>query len=87
MPKNMPGHVMSVSELVSHPIHDELPLHLVRALQAFEKWVVDFIGPINPPVRHSKERYIITTIDYLTHWDEAEVVRDFSIDTTTWFYF
>jgi hypothetical protein len=27
---------------------DELPLHPVRALQAFEKWVVDFIGPINP---------------------------------------
>jgi hypothetical protein len=27
---------------------DELPLQPVRALQAFEKWVVDFIGPINP---------------------------------------
>jgi hypothetical protein len=45
---------------------DELPLHPVRALQAFKKWVVDFIGPINPSARHSKARYIITTTDYLT---------------------
>jgi hypothetical protein len=34
---------------VGKPSHrDELPLQPVRALQAFEKWVVDFIGPINP---------------------------------------
>jgi hypothetical protein len=54
---------------------DELPLHPVRALQDFKKWVVDFIGPINPPSRHSKERYIITTTNYLTRWDEAQPVR------------
>jgi hypothetical protein len=54
---------------------DELPLHPVRALQAFEKWVVDFIGPINPQAKNSKDRYIITTTDYLTRWVEAEVVQ------------
>jgi hypothetical protein len=48
---------------------------------------VDFIGPINPPTKHSKARYIITTIDYLTWWDEAEVVQDCSIDTTARFIF
>jgi hypothetical protein len=37
---------------------DELPLQLVKALQAFEKWPVDFIGPINPTAKHSKSRYI-----------------------------
>jgi hypothetical protein len=52
---------------------DELPLQPVRALQAFEKWVVDFIGPINPTTKHSKARYIITATDYLTRW--AEVAR------------
>jgi transposase InsO family protein len=56
-------------------------------LQAFEKWVVDFIGLINPPAKHSKERYIITTTNYLTRWDEAEVVQDFSTTTTTRFIF
>jgi hypothetical protein len=35
---------------------DEFPLHHVRALQAFEKWVVDFIGTINMPTKHLKER-------------------------------
>jgi hypothetical protein len=50
---------------------DELPLQPVRALQAFEKWAVDFIGPINPTTKHSKARYIITATDYLTRWVEA----------------
>jgi hypothetical protein len=63
--------------------HDEFPLHHVCALQDFEKWVVDFIGPINPPTKHSKARYIITTTDYLTHWVEAEVVQDCSMTTAT----
>lgn len=39
---------------------DEIPLNLVQALAAFKKWVVDFIGPINPLGRHSHVRYIIT---------------------------
>jgi hypothetical protein len=34
---------------------DQLPLHPLQALQAFEKWVVDFIGLVNPPMKHSKE--------------------------------
>jgi hypothetical protein len=48
---------------------------------------MDFIGPINPSDKHSKARYIITTIDYLTRWVEAEVVQDCSTDTTTHFIF
>jgi hypothetical protein len=73
---------------VGNPSHrDELPLKLVRALQAFEKWVVDFIGSGNPPTKHSKSRYIITATDYLTIWVEAKEVRDFSIDTTARFIF
>ena len=34
---------------VGKPSHrDELPLEVVREIRSFEKWVVDFIGPINP---------------------------------------
>jgi hypothetical protein len=44
MPRNMPEHVMY--DIGSgNPSHgDEFSLHLVRSLQSFEKWVVDFIG-------------------------------------------
>jgi hypothetical protein len=62
-----------------------LPLQSVRELQDFEKWIVDFLGPINPPARHSKDRYIISAIDYLMRWDKEEEVHDFSIDTATRF--
>lgn len=53
-------------------------------LRPFEKWVVDFFGPIALVARHSKAWYIITTTDYLTRWAEAVVVRDC---TTTRFIF
>jgi hypothetical protein len=52
-------------------------------LQAFGKWVIDFIGPINPPATNSKAIYTITKTYYLTHWDEAEAIQDGSTDTIT----
>jgi transposase InsO family protein len=56
-------------------------------LQAFEKWELYFIGPINPPTRRSIDRYIITVIDYLTRWEEAELVTDCIMEATAWFSF
>jgi len=66
---------------------DELPLQSVREIWEFEKWVVDFIGPINTSTKRSKARYIITTIDYLTRWAEAKVVQNCSTYTTARFIF
>ena len=57
---------------------DELPLQLVCALQAFQKWEVEFIGLINLTAKHSKSRYIITATGYLTNWAEATIVQDCS---------
>jgi hypothetical protein len=42
-----------------------MPLILQVTLQYFDKWVVYFIGLINPPTKRLGERYIITVIDYL----------------------
>ena len=71
-----------------NPSHqDELPLHPVIVLQPFEKWVVDFVGPISPGAKHSKAWYIITTIDYLMRWAEAVALRDYTAETAARFIF
>jgi hypothetical protein len=43
------------------PRRDKMPLALQMTLQEFEKWVIDFVGPINQPGKRIGERYIITT--------------------------
>ena len=61
----------------------EMPLKPQITLQAFDKWAIDFVGPINPPGKHTGARYIITVTDYLTRWVKATLVKDCSAATTT----
>jgi hypothetical protein len=61
---------------------DEIPLAPQLNLQEFEKWAIDFVGPINPPGKHTGARYIITVTEYLTRWAEARDVKDCSETTT-----
>ena len=53
---------------------DEMPLQPQVTLKPFEKWGMDFVGPINPP---SKQRsYIIVCTNYLTKWAETKVLEE-----------
>jgi hypothetical protein len=64
-----------------------MSLALQMTLQAFEKWAIDLLGPINPPGKSTGERYIITVIKYLTRWAEAREFKDCSTVTSAKFIF
>jgi hypothetical protein len=48
---------------------------------------IDFVGPINPPRKHTGARYIINAIEYLTRWVEARVIKECSATTAAHFIF
>ena len=52
-----------------------MPLVAQIIMQAFDKWDVDFVGPISPTGKHTCARYIIIVIDYLTRWVEAALIK------------
>ena len=67
--------------------HDEMPLAPQITLQAFDKWAVDFVGPISPPRKKTCACYIITDTDYLTRWVEVAPVKYCTVATATHFLF
>jgi hypothetical protein len=64
-----------------------MPLAPQLTLQVFEKWAIDFVGPINPPGKCKGARYIIIATKYLTRWENAREVKDCSTTTTEQFIF
>ena len=64
-----------------------MPLVPQVTLQAFDKWAIDFVGPINPPTKKSRARYIITANYYLILWAEAQPVKNCSATTAGKFIF
>ena len=56
-------------------------------LRAFDKWAIDFVGPINPPGKRTGVRYIITGTECLTRWEEDKVVRNCDAATAAQFIF
>jgi len=57
------------------------------SLQVFDKWAIDFVGPISPPGKKPGARYIITLTDCLTRWVEAKSIKDCSAKTVAKFIF
>lgn len=55
-------------------------------LQPFEKWAIEFVGPIKPQGR-KVARYIMTMTKYLTRCAEAQPVKDCMAAMATKFLF
>jgi len=47
---------------------DQMPLQTKLVIKPFEKWALDFIGPISP--MSQKKRYILVFTGYVTKWVE-----------------
>ena len=62
------------------------PLTPVIPIAPFEKWGIDFVGPINP-VSARRNRYIILATDYATKWVEARPTQKNDATTAAIFLF
>ena len=64
-----------------------MPLHLVLPQSPFDKWGMDYVGPIKLTARGSQARYIIVATDYMTKWAEAKAVRKVGACSTAKFIY
>ena len=54
---------------------DGMALQPIIPLKPFEKWGIDFVGPISLPTKGLRNEYILVAVDYVTKWAEARAFR------------
>ncbi|KAL3698608.1 hypothetical protein R1sor_012684 [Riccia sorocarpa] len=63
------------------------PLTPILPLAPFEKWGIDFVGPIQPVTKYTRRRYILVATYYATRMVEAEATRKDDAITVAEFFF
>ena len=51
-----------------------MPLFPIIPSLTFETWEINFICPFPKQGKRTRARYIITAVEYVTKWEEAEPV-------------
>jgi hypothetical protein len=64
---------------------DEMPLQAHVVIEPFEKWALDFVGPINP--MYQRKKYILVYTNYVTKWVEAKDLYSSSEKSIVYFLF
>ena len=64
-----------------------MPLVPILAQAPFEKWDIDFVGPIAPTSRYGQKHYIVVATDYVTKWAEAVATKTNNANTVATFLY
>lgn len=65
---------------------DFMPLFPSQPQELFERWGLDFVGPLKPSSMH-RCKYIVVATEYLTKWAEAKALPDnMALSTTRFLY-
>ena len=65
----------------------EMPLISINPSLTFEIWAIDFIGTFPVLGRRTGACYIITAVEYVTKWAEAEPVKTYSSEVAAKFIY
>ncbi len=63
---NWVKHCDACQEVGKHLKFNSMILVPILSQTPFEKWCIDFVGPITPTLRNGKKRYILVAIEYVT---------------------